>query len=132
MMTSGLIKKCHLMYSLGEVEAISKKAAKAAGLTWGEAMELSNSIRNLARVRLPSVEAFIPLLQGLNAGKFKRHGKLMAWLNRRLTITTLAKAWEETPGDFGARLRQDCDYINTHYDVRALCRELPERCNFCN
>ena len=64
------------MFSLGEVEAISKKAAKATGLTWGEAMELSNSIRNLARVRLPSVEAFIPLLQGLNAGKFKRHGNL--------------------------------------------------------
>ena len=60
------------MYSLGEVEAISKKAAKASGMTWGEAVEAGYAIRNLARFNLPNVEAFVPLFQELASGKLLR------------------------------------------------------------
>ena len=60
------------MYSLGEVETISKKAAKASGMTWGEAVEAGYAIRNLARFNLPNVEAFVPLFQELASGKLLR------------------------------------------------------------
>ncbi len=60
------------MYSLGEVETISKKAAKASGMTWGEAVEAGYAIRNLARFNLPNVEAFVPLFQELASGKLFR------------------------------------------------------------
>ncbi len=60
------------MYSLGEVEAISKKAAKAVGMTWGEAAEAGHAIRNLARFNLPNVEAFVLLFQELISGKLLR------------------------------------------------------------
>ena len=60
------------MYSLGEVEALSKKASKAAGLSWGEAAEVGRAIRSLAKFELPSVEAFTPFLNDLFHGKIYR------------------------------------------------------------
>ena len=56
------------MYSLGEVEALSKKASKAAGLSWGEAAEVGRAIRSLAKFELPSVEAFTPFLNDFFLG----------------------------------------------------------------
>ena len=55
------------------------------------------------------------------------HETAVAWLTNRLTVTTPRKAWEESPLAFQQRLRDACDYINTHYNVDSLCRELPQR-----
>lgn len=60
------------MYSLGEVEAVSKKAAKATGFSWGESSEVATAIRNLVKFNLPHVEAFIPLFYGMKEGNLKR------------------------------------------------------------
>ena len=55
------------------------------------------------------------------------HETAVAWLTNRLTVTTPRKAWEESPLAFQQRLRDACEYINTHYNVVSLCRELPQR-----
>ena len=55
------------------------------------------------------------------------HETAVAWLTNRLRVTTPAKSWEETAEQFGARLKQAADYVNAHYDVEALQRELPAR-----
>ena len=35
--------------------------------------------------------------------------------------------WTKTVEEFGARLRDICDHINTHFDVEGLCEGLPSR-----
>ena len=35
--------------------------------------------------------------------------------------------WTETVEEFGARLRDICDHINTHFDAEGLCKGLPSR-----
>ena len=35
--------------------------------------------------------------------------------------------WTKTVEEFGARLRDICDHINTHFDVEGLCKGLPSR-----
>ena len=35
--------------------------------------------------------------------------------------------WTETVEEFGARLRDICDHINTHIDAEGLCKGLPSR-----
>ena len=55
------------------------------------------------------------------------HETAVAWLDKRLKLTTPAKAWEETPEELGARLWQACEYINANYEVEGLCKELPGR-----
>ena len=55
------------------------------------------------------------------------HETAVAWLTKRLVVTTPARDWEESVEAFGARLQDACRYINEHYDVENLCRELPTR-----
>ena len=55
------------------------------------------------------------------------HETAVAWLTNRLRVTAPAKSWEETAEQFGARLKQAADYVNAHYDVEGLQRELPAR-----
>ena len=55
------------------------------------------------------------------------HETAVAWLTNRLQVTTPARAWEETTQAFGARLKAATDYINAHYDVEGLQRQLPAR-----
>ena len=55
------------------------------------------------------------------------HETAVAWIDRRLTVTTPAKPWDDTVDEFGERLRLAAEYINAHYDVDGLCRELPQR-----
>ena len=45
------------------------------------------------------------------------HETAVAWLTRRLTVTTPARAWEETPETFGARLKDAATYVNEHHVV---------------
>ena len=35
--------------------------------------------------------------------------------------------WTKTVEEFGARLLDICDHINTHFDVEGLCEGLPSR-----
>ena len=55
------------------------------------------------------------------------HETAVAWLTQRLRVTTPAQSWKETAEDFGARSRAAADFVNTHYDVEGLQRELPAR-----
>ena len=55
------------------------------------------------------------------------HETAVAWLTQRLAATTPARAWEETPEQFGGRLKDAAAYVNEHYAVEALCRALPAR-----
>ena len=55
------------------------------------------------------------------------HETAVAWHTHRLRVTTPAQSWKETAEGFGARLRAAADFVNTHYDVEGLQRELPAR-----
>ena len=55
------------------------------------------------------------------------HETAVAWLTNRLKVTTPAKAWEETAEAFGTRLKAATDYVNDHYNLDNLQKELPER-----
>ena len=48
----------------------------------------------------------------------------VAWLSQRLVVTAPARDWEETVAGFGVRLEAACDYINGHYDMEGVCKEL--------
>ena len=37
------------------------------------------------------------------------------------------RPWEETPGEFEKRLQQAVSWINKKYNVRGLCRGVPDR-----
>ena len=45
------------MYSLGEIEAQCKKAAKGVGLSWGVAEEAGLIARHLSELHLPGPDA---------------------------------------------------------------------------
>lgn len=55
------------------------------------------------------------------------HETAMAWVRHRLKLTVPPKPWEESIEDFGSRLKDVALYINHHYNVDGLCRELPDR-----
>ena len=55
------------------------------------------------------------------------HETAAAWLRHLLSQSTPAEAWKETRAAFAARLREQCRWINSHYDVDGLCREFPHR-----
>ena len=55
------------------------------------------------------------------------HETAVAWVARRMVLTTPVREWEETLEDFGARLKAACQYCNDNYDVDGLCRALPGR-----
>ena len=55
------------------------------------------------------------------------HETAVSWLRDRLSKTLPHKAWEETAEQYRSRLRHCAAYINSHYDVHALCHDLPAR-----
>ena len=50
-----------------------------------------------------------------------------AWIRRREAVSQKRQPWTETVEEFGARLRDTCDHINTHFDAEGLCKGLPSR-----
>ena len=50
-----------------------------------------------------------------------------AWIRRREAVSQKRQPWTETVEEFGARLRDICDHINTHIDAEGLCKGLPSR-----
>ena len=55
------------------------------------------------------------------------HEAAVAWQTHRLRVATPAQSWQGTAEDFGARSRAAADFVNIHYDVEGLQRELPAR-----
>ena len=55
------------------------------------------------------------------------HETAVAWISKRLTVTTPKKPWEETVADFEARLKAACAHCNANYDLSNLCNEFPHR-----
>ena len=55
------------------------------------------------------------------------HETAVSWLSERLKRTLPRREWEETEAGFTDRLKAACQHINEHFDVDALCRELPCR-----
>lgn len=51
-----------MSYSLGEIEAHCRKAARGAGFTWGEAEEAGHAVRRLCAAGLPGAEALLAYL----------------------------------------------------------------------
>ena len=51
----------------------------------------------------------------------------VSWMRTRLAQTAPKKAWEESVDAYGARLKACAAFVNKHYDVANLCKELPQR-----
>ena len=55
------------------------------------------------------------------------HETAVAWMRDRLVKTTPRRAWQETVEQYCTRLKACAAYINEHYKLAGLCRELPQR-----
>ena len=55
------------------------------------------------------------------------HETAVAWMRDRLTKTRPQRSWQETVGEYCARLKACATFINENYDVAGLCRALPQR-----
>ena len=55
------------------------------------------------------------------------HETSVAWIRNRLAVTTPRDCWLESVEDYATRLKTAADYINTNFDVGALCKDLPQR-----
>ena len=44
-----------------------------------------------------------------------------------LEVSLPAEPWEETEEELGVRLKAAATWVNQHYDVEALCKEMPQR-----
>lgn len=56
-----------MTYALNEVEALTKRAARGAGRSWGMAEEAAKAVRWLAAHGMPSLAPFAQLLNGMKA-----------------------------------------------------------------
>ena len=55
------------------------------------------------------------------------HDTAVSWMRTRLGRTIPTKCWEETPEQYGRRLKRCCDEVNEDCDVEGLCNGLPKR-----
>ena len=55
------------------------------------------------------------------------HETAMAWVRERLKKTVPRSPWDESVDAYGRRLKGVAEYINRHYNVDGLCRELLDR-----
>lgn len=92
-----------MTYSLNEVEALAKRAARGAGYSWGMAEEVAKAMRWLAAHNLPSLAPFANLLLE-NDAKTNDNGVPMSIEERR-------QADALCPFAFGALLCDRADEI---------------------
>ena len=81
-------------------------------------------------LRQHSLKAFMGVDAAVQPGEAQDlmlHETAMAWVRERLKKTVPKKPWEESVEAYGSRLKDVAAYINRHYDVDGLCRELPDR-----
>jgi hypothetical protein len=62
-----------------------------------------------------------------NLSEVLLHETAVAWIRHREKTVRPARPWEETPAEFGSRLRTICQDINDTLDVEGLCRAFPKR-----
>ena len=55
------------------------------------------------------------------------HETAVSWLRHRLARSTPKACWEETPEEYGRRLKRCCDEVDKECDVVSLCRSFPKR-----
>ena len=60
------------------------------------------------------------------------HETAVSWMRNRLTKTLPRRPWEETPEEYGTRLKTCAAYINEHHNVDQLCRGFPARLHELN
>lgn len=81
-------------------------------------------------LRAHHLKAFFPLDASAQPGTLQEvmlHETAVAWMRTRLAQTVPKKAWEESVDAYGSRLKTCAAFINSHYNVKNLCRELPQR-----
>ena len=55
------------------------------------------------------------------------HETAVSWIRRREALNRMPKPWEETPEQFGSRLKGIVQEINDTLNVEGLCRAFPQR-----
>ena len=55
------------------------------------------------------------------------HETAVAWIRKKEATCRIPTPWTETVTQFGTRLKQAVQEINTSHDVDGLCRQLPRR-----
>lgn len=75
-----------MTYSLGEVEALSRKAARGAGLSWGMSEEAGKAVRWLCSWGLPGAKALIWHLENLDGAVGPENPTLASWNARSGTL----------------------------------------------
>ena len=81
-------------------------------------------------LRAHKLKAFFPKDASIQPGTLQEvmlHETAVAWMRTRLAQTVPKKAWEESVDAYGSRLKTCAAFINSHYNVKNLCRELPQR-----
>ncbi|HSF94555.1 MAG TPA: DUF3726 domain-containing protein [Thermohalobaculum sp.] len=94
----------HWHVSLAEIDAMGRKAARGAGLSWGLAEEAGRAARWLAAYRLPGPEALLTALRAID-------GKVSACAPRPQQPVWLAEAGVLCPVATGAALSDRADRI---------------------
>ena len=51
----------------------------------------------------------------------------MSWVRERLKRTLPREPWREREEQFAKRLKTAAEHVNARFDVRGLCKEMPER-----
>ena len=68
-----------------------------------------------------------PRAQPPDVADFLLHETTVSWLRSLEEQTRPVRPWEETPGELEKRLQQAVSWINKKYNVRGLCRGVPDR-----
>ena len=55
------------------------------------------------------------------------HETTVAWIRKLEKTVRPSRPWQETPAQFGKRMRDICQIVNDRYNVESLCRSLPKR-----
>ena len=79
---------------------------------------------------LHGLKAFFPDDASIQPGQLQEvmlHETAVSWMRTRLTKTLPKRSWEESLEQYRSRLKQCAMYINDHYNVMNLCKELPGR-----
>lgn len=81
-------------------------------------------------LRTHGLQAFFATDASAQPGQLQElmlHETAVSWMRDRLAKTMPRTPWQETPEQYGARLKVCAAHINANHDVDQLCRDLPKR-----
>ena len=55
------------------------------------------------------------------------HETAVSWVREQLKRTLPREPWREREEQFAKRLKTATEHVNARFDVRGLCKEMPER-----